>query len=329
MDRSRTREFEDWRYRDCPAMEAAIAMVHGKCVATMFALRRRYQTPDGRREWLEPFEWHASEEWRAQAPGLRLVRHFMKGPTPLITVAGTDVATGLLERLKWSHIGFANRYVLPLTGRFLMSRGRGAFLSYAFDIIGHQRFAPKRMRDSELTLEPANSFAPALSDIVSRQRRFALMRMPDQTVSRWLQSAPAVVGHYLTLHARVRDELVGWVTGRIFSRGSLRIGELLEVFLDDERRSLYPALIAEAGSILAGFGTDALLCTTTCPDTTAALIAMKFRPDDSRPVFIFWRNGPSLERRPLVDGAIADHAFFPVPSARDSLWLDGKALAAR
>lgn len=311
-----------WRYHECPTLEAVTVMAAQRCVATMFGLERRYMTPDGPRQVLEPFEWHASEEWRAQAPGLRVVKHLMKGDRPMLASAGTDAAAGLLRRLKWTHVADATRYALPLSGRYLASRGRSAAVSRAFDRLGRFLLEPSAPRRGALVLEPAGRTAPSVARLVERQRRFSLMRFPDEPVTRWLDRAPAAVGHYLTFHAKLDGRLVGWVGTRLFQRGPVFVGELLEVFLEDGARSHYRELVRRASATLVGFRVDALLATTTCPDTAAALSWLRFRRDDSRPVFAWWGSASPPAGRVLVDGTIADHAFFPLPSGRDSAWIE-------
>ena len=325
LDRPQSQEFEDWRYRQCPTMEAATAMAGNDCVATMFALQRTYHTPDGDTECLEPFEWHANEEWRAQAPGLRLVKHYMKGSKPLVAVTGTKMARGLLERLKWQRIATAERFALPLTGRYWAQRGYGTVVTRLFDLAGRSLFAPRRPRTSALILEPAGAFAPPVAALAARQRRFALMRLPDASTVQWLRRAPATVGHYVTLHARLENELIGWVSARIFRHSEQRAGELLEVFLADDMRSWYPTLVAKASATLAGFGADVLLATTTCPDTVAALKRLRFRPAGQSAVLVWWGGAPAPKGPVLIDGAFSDHSFFPLPTASAAAWLEGPA----
>ncbi len=321
QDRPRTAEYRRWRYEACPAMEAVVAMAGDECIGTMFALRRRYRTPEGLRDCLEPFEWHASEAWRAQAPGLRIVQQFMRREVPVVAVAGTDVAAGLLVKLKWSPLASTQRHVLPLTGRFLRNRGRSALVASAFDVLGRSVFHPRRPRRSAVALEPAATIAPAAVALAERQLRFGLMRIPDPAFVRWLGSAPASVGHYLTFHLRVGEELAGWIFARVFSHRRQMIGELLEVFLADEHRAHYGAAVAQASAALAACDVDALVATTTCSDTIAALRAIRFRPDDRRPGFAWWGRAPFREARVLLDGALADHAFFPTQTSGGAAWL--------
>ena len=326
QDRPQTAAYESWRYRDCPAMQASVAMTDGECIATMFALRRTYRTADGERVFLEPFEWHASEAWRAQAPGLRLVKHYMRGETPLIAVAGTDMAAGLLVRLKWTQVATVERFALPLSGRYLAGRGRGPLVAGVFDVAGRAFFTPRRPRRSALELEPASVPAPGIAALVAAQRRFALMRAPDPETSRWLQRAPSSLGAYMTFHARSEGALVGWATARVFPHGSLLHGELLEVFLADHSREHYPELVAQVSATLAGFGADVLTAATTCPDTIRALRALRFRPDDHRPAFAWWGRTAAPTGPVLVDGAISDHAFFPQQTSGGSAWLEAPAV---
>ncbi len=324
-DRPRGRAFERWRYSDGPSMEALIALAGDRCVATMFSMRRRWLTPGGPVEALEPFEWHASEAWRAQAPGFRIVRQRMREPRPMIAVAGTDQAADLLRKLKWAEVTSAYKYALPLSGRWLAMRGRGPVVCAAFDRVGPFVFAPRRVREAGLEVEVAGAYAEEVPALARTQRRFALMREPDPVTWAWLQRAPASVGHYVAFHARRGGRLIGWGTGRVFQNGAVRVGELLEVFCVDAHRDATAGLVREMSAVLAGFGVDALVATTTCPDMTTALRALRFRPDDIRPVLAWWGPGGVPAGPILVDGAIGDHAFYPVPPAAAAAWLEGGA----
>lgn len=306
-------ELLDWRYRDCPSMEAAVAMAGDECVATMFALRRTYHTPAGPRQFLEPFSWHANEDWRAQAPGLRLARYYMmKQPKPMVAVAGTDNAAGLLTRLKWPQLGTADRYVLPLSGRYLEKRGRGKLVARAFDLLGRVVFTPRRPRSSVVTMESAPLYTPQMAAVAAQQQRFALMRLPDEATAQWLSRAPEAAGRYVAFHARANGEVIGWVWCRIFTHEGLRVGELLEVFAGDQHRYAYAPMVAETCATMAEEGVDVIRAATTCPDTIAALKALRFRPDNRRPVFVFFGKEELPQGPVLVDGGISDHAFFPL-----------------
>ena len=213
------------------------------------------------------------------------------------------------------------KFALPITGAYLATRGRGGAIVKAFDLIGTPVFTPRRKR-SPLQVEPAGEYASAVRALAERQRRFAIMRLPDVATAAWLRRAPAEVGHHIYFHATIAGRIVGWGMGRVFMRGEIRVGEILEAFLVDERTDLYPALVREMSATLAGYGTDVLVATTTCDDTMAALRALRFRPDDLRPVLAWWGSEPVPQGKVLIDGAIGDHAFFPVPTAAAAAWLD-------
>ncbi len=323
-DRPRSAAFERWRYAECPAMEALVGMAGDECVATMFSMRRRWMTPDGPRELAEPFEWHANEAWRAQAPGFRIVRQRMREPRPMIAIAGTDMAGDLLVKLKWTRVATAMKFALPITGAYLATRGRGGAVAKVFDVIGTPLFRPRRRRGA-LEIETAVNYAPAVHALAAQQRRFTLMRLPDAEQEAWLRRAPAVVGQYVAFHAKADGVLVGWGLGRVFPRGPIRVGELLELYLVDAHRHRYAELAREMSVVLAGYGVDALVATTTCDDTMSALRALRFRPDDLRPVLAWWGGASVPEGPVLIDGAIGDHAFFPVPTDAEARWLEGRA----
>lgn len=311
LGRSESRELEDWRYRESPRLEGAVAMVGGDCVATMFGLRRTYVSAAGRHELIEPFEWHTSEEWRAQAPGFRLARFFMRGAQPLIGLPGTPSATSLLERLRWIRCGQLARYALPVTGRFLRSRGRKALVALGFDIFGRPLFTPRAPKRARLRLVQADTYPDGAADMAASQRQFSLMREPDAITLEWLRRAPEAVGRYSVLHAYDGRSIVGWALVREYRRGTLRLGEILEVFLQDDSRALYPELVAAVSAHLAG-GVDGLLATSSSDDVIAACQAARFRPDERRELFLWWKEGDPPSAPILGDGAIADHSFFPI-----------------
>lgn len=323
--RPRSPSFERWRYRECPTMEALVAMAGDACVATMFGLRRTYITPDGQVTCREPFEWHANEEWRAQAPGLRIIKTWMKEAPPMVAVAGTDMAAGLLERLKWTRAATATKLALPLAGRYLVQRGRPAVVGLGYDLIGRPYVMPRRGRPDGVVLEPSSTYAPAALALAERQRRFALMRRPDVEGLAWLRSAPPAVGHYLVFNIQVDGEFAGWITARVFSQGIRRAAELLEVFLGDAHVARYRSAVRQACATLAAFDVDVLIVTTTCPDTLAALRALHFRVHDLRPVFTWWGGASAPAGAVLVDSMIADHAFYPVPPHDSTAWLEAVA----
>ena len=315
LQRRESRELEDWRYRDCPMLEGAVAMVDDACVGTMFALRRTYVTAAGPREFIEPFEWHSDEEWRAQAPGFRLARHFMRGPRALIGLPGTESATGLLERLRWERRGVLERHALPLSGRFIRSRGRNALMGLAFDLVGRPLFKPSAKRARRVRLVESDAYPDAALEMVAAQRQFGLMRQPDASTLAWLQRAPAAFGRFRVLHIHDGDALVGWVLTREYRRGGMRIGEILEMFIRDESRELYADTVAAVTARLAHAGADGLLATSSSPEALAGFSAARYRLDERREIFVYWKGDDAPAGAVLGDGAIADHAFFPVDSS--------------
>ncbi|HEX6640636.1 MAG TPA: hypothetical protein VF215_05960 [Thermoanaerobaculia bacterium] len=296
-------------------LDGAVAMVGDECVATMFALRRTYLTPAGPREFIEPFEWHSNEEWRAQAPGFRLARFFMRGPRALIGLPGTESATGLLERLRWARRGFLERYALPLSGRFIRSRGRNALMGLAFDLVGRPLYKPAARKGGRVRLVASDAYPDQALEMVAAQRQFGLMRQPDATTLAWLRRAPGALGRYTVHHVYDGSALAGWILTREYQRGGMRIGEILELFLRDEARHLYGDAVAAASAQLAGRGVDGLLATSSSPEAIAGLHAARYRLDERREVFIWWKGDDAPEGAVLADGAIADHAFFPVDAS--------------
>ena len=306
-----------WRYGRAPAQEAALALASDVCVATMFALRRTYRTPSGICDVLEPFEWHADPAWRTRGAGLRVVKHWMAGARPLIALGGTQAATQLFARLRWSPLCVAGAYNLPLRSRFLRARGRGRAFAAAFDAVVRHYFTPHPGSGS-VRLSVVPEPGELARTIAESQRRFAWMRIPDQLSAAWLRSAPRLVGEFIDYHLSVDGEVVGWATARRYQAGGVSYAAIQECFLRDEARGHYSDAVRVICVALTQLRVDAIHCVTTCPDTIAALRGLHFRHDDDEHVFV-WNGGRPVTVGPaLLDAGHADRAFFPVPTSAEA-----------
>lgn len=316
-DRPTDDEYYAWRYGSAPTQEAALAFVGESCVATMFAIRRTYGSPDGEREVLEPFEWHAHPAWRSEGAGLRVVKHWMAGERPLLALGGTDAATRLFARLRWSRLSTGGTYVLPLHAPFLSARGRGRLFTSLFERVVRHYFTPRR--DSPVVrLVRVSEPGPEALAIARAQRRFDWMRLPDVATWRWLASAPAALGRFIAFHIIVDGQVIGWSTARVYRVGGVTCGQIHECFLRDEARAHYPDAFHAVCASLARMPVDAIRCVTNCPDTIAALRGLRFRHDNDEPVFL-WNGGrPVAVGSALIDAGHADRAFFPVPTSADA-----------
>lgn len=318
-DRSRSAAALAWRYQDCPALEAAIAMDGRECVATIFGLKRKYWSAGGDVECLDVFDWMTTEHWRPLGAGLRVMKRLMAGPCPLLSLGGAEAGQDLVKRMGWRHLVTAERLVLPLRGRFLAQRGHSALVSTAFDLLGGLYYAPRRRQSSGLRVEAASSPGPALSLITERQRRFALVPRSDPATLDWFRRAPAEMGLYLGFNILHGDTMVGWAWARVLRANGMRMADLQDLLIAEEARELYPAAIASIASILAGFGVDAIFSTTSCPDTLRALRAAHFRLDAILPVHSWWPGTPP-DGPVLVTSSHAEHAFFPCPTSAEAAW---------
>lgn len=328
-DRPTSDAYLTWRYQEAPGQEAALALLGDECVGSLFALSRRYRTPDGEREALELFDWYATEEWRPRGAGLRVLKHLMKDGRQLLALGGTPPARALFERLGWRPIDVAMRLNLPLRGRYFTHRGRGAAFGTAFDLLARAAFRPRARRADGVVLEPTTNLSPAIDALVRTQRRFAFLRVPDHRMHAWLLSAPAALGLYLTFHVRIGEHVAGWATARVHHANGLRTGSLQEVFLADDAVRYYPAVVSTLCEVLAGFDPDVLTAVTSCPDTLASLRALRFRPDYDIPVYSWPTPSGASPGRALADAGHAEWAFFPIATAAEASWLERTDGAAR
>lgn len=316
-DRPTDASYHAWRYERAPSQTAALALAADGCVATMFALRREYRTPNGPREVLEPFEWHADPAWRARGAGLRVVRHWMADGRPLVALGGTPAARQLFARLRWSLLCVGGTYDLPLRSGFLRARGHGPLSGAAFDAAVRHYFTPRPKRGA-VTLSVVAEPGETARHIAESQRRFAWMRMPDAVTWTWLRSAPPVVGEFVAYHLSVDGEVVGWAVSREHRSRGVRVAQIQECFLRDEARAHYADALRVLCVALARRRADVLLCVTTCGDMVDALRSLHFRRDGDEEVFM-WNGGQPVSAAPaLLDAGHADRAFFPVPTAAEA-----------
>jgi hypothetical protein len=321
-DRSHRAEALAWRLEASGALTASVAISRGECVACVFAMKRRYWSRTGPVEVLEPFDWYTDEAWRPKGAGVRVMKHLLSSPVPVIPLGGSEAAQRLLARLGYRHAWTAKRWVLPLRGAFLAWRGRPPLLARAFDAVAPLAYRPRAGRHDGVRAEPASNPGAALDQIIQDQQRFDLVPRPDAELRRWFHGAPAEMGLYLGFNLLAGGTMVGWAWGRVVTAEGLRFGDIQDLILADDAIALYPAAVRQVAAALAGFGVDAVFCTTSCPDTQAALARCRFRYDDTLPVFARWPDGEPPARA-LITSGHTEHAFFPTPTAAESAWAGG------
>lgn len=320
-DRPNDAPYLGWRYQACPAQEAALA-VHGPdVVASMFAMRRTYLAGGSEVECLEPYDWFADDVWRPLGAGLRVVKHLMKGPRPILALGGTDAAKALFLRLGFTEIAVATRFNLPRRGRYFTVRGRHPLFALAFDLLGRPLYRPSRRPETTVQLERTKELSPEIVGIAREQQRFSLMRLPDVGWWRWLSDAPPSMGTFLAFHVTLGGRLIGWITARVFSAGGLKVGAIQELFLRDDAVDFYQDTVRAVSVALDEFDVDVISTVTSCPHTTDALRRLRFRIDEHQSLFSWWPGGAAPQGAALADGGHAEWAFFPVPSAAEAASL--------
>lgn len=318
-DRPRTDSYLRWRYQDCPVLEVRAAMAGDECVAMMCAFRRTYAGTVGQVPLLEPFDWYATERWRALGAGLRVVKRFMSEDRPLLALGGTVAAQQLFARLGWRAVATAERHVLPLRGAFMRARGHGAVTATLFELVGRHYWTPRAARRSALEMQRVPAFDPALFSVVDRQRGFALLAVPDAKTSAWLSAAPPEMGRYEFFEFSIRGARVGWASTRSYWSKGKRSAEIQEFFLADDARVHTEAAIRSLASHLAAGEPAAISIITSCRRVQSALRRVRFRHDEDATVFAWGLDALLPALAPiLVTGGHADRSIFPVPTAAET-----------
>lgn len=318
-DRPRTDAYLQWRYRDCPVLEVRAAMAGDECVAMMCAFQRTYAGTAGEVSLLEPFDWYATERWRALGAGLRVVKRFMSEERPLLALGGTAAAQQLFARLGWRAVTTAERHVLPLRGAFMRARGHGAVTAALFDLVGRHYWTPRAVRRSALEMQRVPFFDPTLFSVVDRQRGFALLPVPDAKTSEWLAAAPPEMGRYEFFVFSVRGTRVGWASTRTYWSKGKRTAEIQDFFLADEARVHTEAAIRSLATHLAAAAPAAISIITSCRRVQSALRRVRFRHDEDATVFAWGLDALLPALAPiLVTGGHADRSIFPVPTATEA-----------
>jgi hypothetical protein len=322
-DRPTDAAYFDWRYRQDAPQEAALAMNGEECVGAIFAFRRAYRTPQGDRDCLELFDWYADDVWRARGAGLRVIKEFMRDGRPLMALGGTPQARAIFERLKWTALDSGWRLNLPLTGRFFRVRGRSAAFALAYDLSIRHLVRPRRGAPA-VQLVAATSPGPEVDAMLRAQRRFSWIRLTDPTTDAWLRRAPKSLGTMLGFHVRRDGRLIGWAAARVYESQGLRTAALHELFLADEATAHYGDAARALCRALAKCDPDVITAATSCPHTIAALQALRFRRDYDLPIYCWTGAAAPTPAPTLADGAHAEWAFFPVPTAAEAAALDAR-----
>src|SRR3990170_5822832 len=110
-------EFLDWRYARRTDGETLIAMSGSKCIGVFDSFIRPYRIRGQEVLVREPCEWYCLPGNRSV--GMRLLKFFIAQGDPMLAAGVTRGTSALAPGMKWTHLGDAYDFVLPITARRL------------------------------------------------------------------------------------------------------------------------------------------------------------------------------------------------------------------
>ncbi len=294
-------EFLRWRYLEPPGQRGWVALRDGECVATLFALERRYRGPAGDRAYLETFDWFCRSDLRLSGLGVRLMQLAMRAELPLLAVGGTDDTRALLPRLRFAALGGARRFWRPCTpgalrdalaSRYSLPRAVAGVISWG---AARSWFRPRR------AAAPAGGsvarMAPdARLSALYRGSSDAIWPLPEPAGLAWLLRAG---GHWQLSGYEIAGEPRGWTLCRVSRTEGRSEAMLVDLHARDGDPSLYAWMIGEALASLAPHAPEVIWAQTTTPSIARALSRLRFVELGQVPV-AFWSSAGALPEAPLM-----------------------------
>jgi hypothetical protein len=312
-------EFLDWRYARRTDGETLIAMSGSKCIGVFDSFIRPYRI--GGQEVLvrEPCEWYCLPGNRSV--GMRLLKFFLAQGDPMLAAGVSRGTFALAPGMKWTHLGDAYDFVLPITARRLAGTilrrarlGDGSITRYlprGIRLQPNSAWTQHREVDGEvddLALEDLTGKGwPSADDRVAH----GIAPVLTKSYVQWLKSCPASLGEVFCCAFRVKGALVGMTFCRIEASKVGRKARLIHLQSSELNVRTLRWMIAE--NVLRAIQLDAerFQCRSSCAVTNAALLSLRFRPATNVPVIVGFNDLPIPAGPANVTYLRGDDAMIP------------------
>jgi hypothetical protein len=291
--RPRTAAYYRWRYLESPLQRAWLVMREGECIGTLLAFARPYRCGSETVTFLEVHDWFALPELKGAGLGVRLIRHAMSQPEPVLMVGGSDDSRKLMPRLGYGEPATAQRWMLPVAGHVvgqaLQRRARlpAAIAGAAGELGVRAWFRAPRVRAPEAgRVVPVGCPGDELAQLYAGASHYGTVPLWPKEHLAWFLNGFAGVGHFVPLYFTVRDALRGWALGRVVSTKQGCEAALVTLFAPQPDAALYGWMVSAAVTALSAFRPNSIQASTTCPLLSAALGARRFLRVGNDPVWV-------------------------------------------
>jgi hypothetical protein len=302
-----------------------LALGGGECLATVFALRKRYLIAGQPVPCLEVFDWHCLPELKGTGVGIRVMRAMMRRPERVIAVGGTEDVLSALPVMGWQQFAVARAFELPTSGEFLstgLQRRTDIPASAArlpLDLLARAWFTPRKRHASGTGRAVPISIVDSETDkLYAGDSGYDVVQQPQPEVLRWLSCGYPGNGSFRFLAFTVADRLRGWALTRVYDTEYGPEGAILELFAPQPDLDLYTWIVSEAACSLSGSAPRVIRGRATCPVLQAAFRANRFRetPVDI-PVNTWPKALPEMKRVHLT----LNHTDEPLRPYTQAEWL--------
>jgi hypothetical protein len=327
--RPRTPSYYRWRYLDSlQFMPIFVALDEaGACAGTVSAIRKTYRVREQDVSVLEVFDWHCLPELKGTGVGIRIMRAMMRLGEPLLSIGGTRDAVSTIAAMRWTRIGSARMYHLPLSGHTAaeaIERRIGfhpGFLRAPLGIATYAWYGPTiRLRPAGGRAIPVAAPGEEVAALYHTDSIYGFAQIPDPTIFRWVAASYPGNGHFIPVVFVVNDRLCGWALTRIRAAAHGFEADILDLFAPSPTVDLYTWMVSECAVIAAQFSPIAIRARATCPLYQAALQANRFREDTADIAVHFWPT-PGLENVTDIHVTLnhSDEPLRPYPLAATGL----------
>lgn len=317
-ERPSDERFARWRWLECHAHVAWLALRGPQCIAVLSAMRRRYRLGERRLEVLETFDWHTLPELVNSGLGIRVLRAAMQENTALLAIGGTATTLALLPRLGWRDQGEAERFVLPLDPRALADE-LGARTRLPRPLA-----APLAALARRLWFRPRALSAPAggqallldgaaadVAELYEGPLAQGTVQLYDAAHLAWLATGGDAVGTFVPLAYRRGGRLAGHALARIYETPDGREAAIVDAFAPSEDPVLLGWMVATMVARLAAFRPRYVRAIATWRPFAAALRRNRFVRIGTTRILFREPDGGDLVAPLHLTATVGDGPFLP------------------
>jgi len=319
-----------WRYLDAPGHTTLLATQGERCVGTVSAFCRKYQTEAGIVDGLEAFDWYTLPAMRGSGVGIRLMKSLLDLGKPMVALGGSEDTLDLLPRLGFKTVAAATEFFLPLSGAYIL-RNKSVptvarrFVEPFLDVAASLRFKPGQTANGfSIEYHPLSGRDAGLAQATDGLTGFRTL--PDAPFLDWLSKGVGT-GSYIAITVAKGRQTLAWCLARLYRAEGLLHGAILEIRTVEADPNLAVTTLKAVGRRLAELGADDVRGFSTSDALCSAYAAAGFLASKEKLPAMIWsgKHTLALDRISLSCGP--DGAFWPLQvEGQDRLKSAGRGL---